>query len=105
MDNPARHRRYGEIPHDADDKEYDVHPVACIQRKVRVGLHTLDVLLEHQYLDFRQYGAEQIRHGKPEVNLYVAAEPRRERRVEAVPHGEGEGYRPQYGQHHEEERP
>ena len=97
LDNPACHRRDSEISHDADDEEHDVHPVACLHREIRVSLHRLDVLLEHQYLDFRQYGAEQVRYRKPQVNLYVAAEPCRKRRVEAVPHGKGEDYRSQYG--------
>ena len=39
---------------DADAEEYDIHPVARIQREVRVCLHPLDVvLLERFRISFR----------------------------------------------------
>ena len=43
-------------------RDSDVHPVARIQREVRVCLHPLDVALQHQHLYLRQYGAEHVRH-------------------------------------------
>ncbi len=102
MDDPARHRRNGEVADDADYHEHDIHPVAGIQREVGVGLHTLDVALEHQHLNLGEYGAEYVRHGQPQIDLNVAAYPLRERALEAVPHRYGEGYRTEYRQHHEE---
>ena|GEM_PF-2722708 len=103
MDDPARHRRNGEVADDADYHEHDIHPVAGIQREVGVGLHALDVALEHQHLNLGEYGAEYVRHGQPQIDLNVAAYPLRERALEAVPHRYGEGYRTEYRQHHEEE--
>ena len=47
--------------------------------------------------------AEHVRHRKPQIDLYVAAYPLRERALETVPHRYGEGYRTEYRQHHEEE--
>ncbi len=75
LDDPARNSGYGEVADDADNHEHDIHPVARIQREVRVSLHTLDVALQHQHLYLRQYGAEYVRHRKPQINLYVAAHP------------------------------
>ena len=60
--------------------------------------------MQHQHLYLRQYGAEHIRHGQPQIDLYVAAYPLCKRALEAVPHRYGEGYRTEYRQHHEEER-
>ena len=70
--------------------------VARIQREVRVCLHPLDVVLQHQNLYLRQYGAEHVRHRKPQIDLYVAAYPLRERALETVPYRQGEGYRTEY---------
>jgi len=101
LDNPACYRGDGEVTNDADYHEDDVHPVARIQREVRVSLHTLDVALQHQHLNLRQYGTEHIRHGQPQINLYVAAYPLCECTLKAVPYRYGEGYRTEYRQHHE----
>ena len=103
LDDPARHGGDGEVADDADAEEHDIHPVARIQREVRVSLHPLNVALQHQHLYLSQYGAEHIRYRKPQIDLYVAAYPLRERALEAVPHRYGEGYRTEYRQHHEEE--
>ena len=103
LDNPAGNGGNGEVADDADEQEHDVHPVARIQREVRVCLHPLDVALQHQHLYLRQYGAEHVRHRQPQIDLYVAAYPLRERALETVPHRYGEGYRTEYRQHHEEE--
>ena len=89
LDDPARHGGNGEVADDADAEEHDVHPVARIQREVRVSLHPLDVALQHQHLYLRQYGAEHVRHRQPQIDLYVAAYPLRERALEAVPHRYG----------------
>ena len=92
-----------EVSDDADAEEHDIHPVARIQREVRVCLHPLDVALQHQHLYLRQYGAEHVRHRKPQIDLYVAAYPLRERALETVPYRQGEGYRTENRQHHEKE--
>ena len=62
LDNPARNGGNGKVADDADAEEYDIHPVARIQREVRVCLHPLDVVLQHQNLYLRQYGAEHVRY-------------------------------------------
>ena len=100
---PAGNGGNGEVADDADAEEHDIHPVARIQREVRVCLHPLDVALQHQHLYLRQYGAEHVRHRKPQIDLYVAAYPLRERALETVPYRQGEGYRTEYRQHHEKE--
>ena len=104
LNDPARDGGDGEVAHDADDEEDDVHPVARIDGEGRIVLQFGDVVLQHQYLYSRQDGAEQVGYGQPEVHLHIAADPLRERGLKAVPHGDGEGNRTEYRQHDEEER-
>ncbi len=103
--NPARHGRYGEVTDDADNEKHDVNAVACLDGKVRVILQCLNVVLQHQHLYLGKDGAEQVRDGQPEVNLYVPAEPLRQRGLESVPHRYGETQRSEYGEDYQEERP
>ena len=62
-------------------------------------------MFDAQLLDSRQYAAEQISDGQPEIHLYVSAHPPRERTLESVVHRYAECQRPEYRQHDEEERP
>ena len=48
LDNPAGNGGNGEVAADAAAEEHDIHPVARIQREVRVCLHPLEDVYKRQ---------------------------------------------------------
>ena len=105
LHDPARHRRNGKIPDNPDKHKDDIDTVRVVYRVVRIVLQFLDVVLEHQHLEFGEQGAEQIADRKPQIDGDIPREPLSECGLETVPYAEGERYRSQNGEHDQKKGP
>ncbi len=103
LDNPARHGRDEEVADDTDDEKNAIDRIASVRDEVGVA-QLFDVLREHQGLQTREHGPEQVAHRQPERDAHITGYPCRQRGLESVIYGDGESQGPQQREDDEEER-